>query len=136
MFKQIDYVIILIPIILGYSVSFICNPSKSGDNLMIASNKNVPRVTFAIVWPVLYILIGLAWAYSRKSNVSNVLFILLNILLCSWLILNSCLNYKIASNYVLILSLLVSFLCYTSVGLTSKIFNKSVNNLVNICFDY
>ena len=102
---NINIIYILIPLILGMGTSLICRPSSNDNN-------KISKYTFIIIWPLLYILIGLSW----YNNIScSALFWLLNILLCSWLIVYSCINNKMAAFYILLLSLVNTIMCYTCV---------------------
>lgn len=116
---NLDYIYILLPLIFGILTTLFCVP-KSKNNKTIHDNK-LPSQLFIIIWPILYILIGISWFLSRKEqnnnfSVSNILFWTLNIFLCLWLIIYSCLNLKIFAFYILLLCLLLAFLCYTSIN--------------------
>jgi tryptophan-rich sensory protein len=109
---NLNYVYIILPLVLGTIVSLICRPSK-GSNTSLSKIK-LPSILFYIIWPILYLLIGYCWYLSiQKNNNCTILFWILNILLCSWLIIYSCLNNKNIAYLVLILCLLFSFLIYT-----------------------
>ena len=58
-----DYIYLFLPLVSGYTVSAFCAPTKSA-----ASNIKFrqPSWIFGIVWPILYILIGLAWINSKE----------------------------------------------------------------------
>ena len=110
-----ELIYVFIPIVLGYLITFFCRPSSNSNEKV---SKLIPSEVFMVVWPILYILIGLSWYLARQndySEVSNILFWVLNVLLGSWLIIYSCLGMKRTAFYVLLLSLLFSILCYTSV---------------------
>ena len=112
---NIDYVYIVLPLILGIVTSFFCRPSN-GSNASNGSNGSkvkIPSLIFIIIWPILYLLIGYCWYLSQKKTKCNMMFWLLNILLCSWLIIYSCLNNKNIAYLILILSSLTSILIYT-----------------------
>jgi benzodiazapine receptor len=109
---NLNVLIIFIPIVLGFSTSFFCPPGET------ARTFEPPRALFSIVWPVLYLLLGYAWYLSNVNGAENNLlmnsmFILLNVLLCAWLITYSCVKNKYMSFYILLSSILVSFLLYT-----------------------
>ena len=112
---NIDYVYIVLPLILGMVTSFFCRPSK-GSNGSNGSNGNkvkIPSQIFIIIWPILYLLIGYCWYLARKNKSCNIMFWVLNILLCLWLIIYSCINNKNVSYLILILCLLSSIFIYT-----------------------
>ena len=110
---NIDYVYIILPLILGIITSFFCRPSNA-SNASNASNKvKIPSEIFIIIWPILYLLIGYCWYLAHKNKFCNIMFWILNILLCLWLIIYSCLNNKNLAYLILILCLLCSILIYT-----------------------
>ena len=109
-----DYIYLFLPLVSGYTVSAFCAPTKSA-----ASNIKFrpPSWIFGIVWPILYILIGLAWINSKEYSLY---FFTLIILLNLWLITYVCQKNKIGGIYILLLSLLTTLLIYTSVEKFSK----------------
>ena len=109
---NIDYVYIVLPLILGIITSLFCRPSK-GSNVSNASNVKIPSQIFIIIWPILYLLIGYCWYLARQNKTCNIMFWILNILLCSWLIIYSCMNNKNIAYLILILCLLNTILIYT-----------------------
>ena len=116
-----DLIYIFLPLIMGYTTTFFCNPgSKRSSNSNSFIKYKPPREVFLIVWPILYILIGLAWNNSKGISINNYLFILLNILLCSWIIVYSCLNNKKSAFIILLLSILVSIICFLYSNVVSK----------------
>ena len=109
-----DKFIILIPIIINYITALFCSPGKTaGKSVKFRPNPSV----FGIIWPILYILLGLAWYYSKNISL---LYILLTILLCIWLITYSCFNNKKNSIYILFLILMNLIYCYTNSTIKSK----------------
>ena len=95
-----NYIYLLSPIISVYLISmFYPVKNNTGKNI---SFRPAPYI-FAIVWPILLLLLGYSW--TLRPNISY-LYILLTLLLCVWLILFS-LSKKQAF-YELILTLLLS----------------------------
>ena len=124
-----DYSYIVLTLILGISTSLFCIPNKKQNT----TNNKLPSQLFIIIWPILYILIGMSWFLSRKDyytnfSGSNILFWILNIFLCLWLIIYACLNLKQVAFYILIMCLLLAFLCYTS--LNSKLQKYLISPLI------
>jgi len=109
-----DYIYLLLPIIAGYSTTLICKPGKSAGSLV---KFRPPRQVFSIIWPILYILLGLAWVYSKEQTV---IYLAINILLCSWLIFYSCFENKQISLYLLLLTLMMLFFAYTNSNKVSQ----------------
>ena len=104
-----NIIIFLIPLTTGYLMSYIC-PMKEGE-----AGTNVPARppgwVFGIIWPILYILLGLVWVKLRKEKDKikvDILFTLLIITLNSWIYVYSCLNKKKYALYILIVSLTIS----------------------------
>tara|TARA_Y100000389_G_C17466422_1_gene526072 strand:+ start:3919 stop:4341 length:423 start_codon:yes stop_codon:yes gene_type:complete len=112
--KPDDLFYLLLPLISGYTVSAFCGPTKSSG----ASVKfRPPSWVFGVVWPILYILIGLAWINSKRYTYY---FFTLIILLNLWLITYVCQKNKLGGVYILLLSLLCTLFIYTSVEKYSK----------------
>ena len=62
------------PMLIGYIVSYKCKMGKdSGKTVKFRP----PGYVFGIVWPILYILLGLSWINSVKNN-KNVSYLLTN----------------------------------------------------------
>ena len=105
----IDYILLFLPLISGYTMASICGPmEKSGESVKFRPEPWV----FAVVWPILYILLGYAWTQSKQYNF---LFVLLNLLLNLWIIVYVCQKNKIAGIYVILLSLFSLLLIFISV---------------------
>ena len=111
---NIDYVYIVLPLILGIITSFFCIPSNVSNVSNVSNGKvKIPSQIFIIIWPILYLLIGYCWYLACKNKSCNIMFWVLNILLCLWLIMYSCINNKNVAYLILILCLLSSILIYT-----------------------
>ena len=70
MTEYLKYIPIAIPLITGYASSAICrmeDSGKSGENVLFRP----PAAAFGIVWPILYILMGVAWYVSREKFTEN-----------------------------------------------------------------
>jgi len=99
----IDYIYLLLPIIAGYSTTIVCRPGKSAGALV---KFRPPSEVFIVLWPILYIILGLAWVYSKEQSL---IYLAINILLCSWLVVYSCVKNKHISLYLLLLTLVFLF---------------------------
>ena len=97
---------LIIPIILGFCINFIpqCRVKDAGAVVKFRP----PKITFSIVWSILYILFGLSWILAYKEvNVKNgkilvdVFYSIITILLSLWIIIYGCLNNKKGGIYVL-----------------------------------
>lgn len=104
-----NYILLFLPLILGYLTNYFCNYSLLNKKTII------PKIYFSIIWPILYIIIGYIWSKQTKNNYINLKFgliLILNLLLCSWLIFNNCLKNNLLSFFILLLILLLSlYLC-------------------------
>lgn len=87
------------PLISGYAMGQICPmTSRAGENIPARP----PAWTFGIVWPLLYIAMGIAWVRTRQSANSDVLFILLTGCLLLWQYFYSCQGKTKAALYTLV----------------------------------
>tara|TARA_B100001094_G_scaffold293066_1_gene312677 strand:+ start:566 stop:976 length:411 start_codon:yes stop_codon:yes gene_type:complete len=86
-----------VPMLLGFTTSYICPISKeSGSN----QKQRPPGWVFGVIWPVLYLIIGYTWSKYSSTTEHN-LFVLLNILLCSWIWSWSCRKDKKTALYII-----------------------------------
>ena len=93
-----NYIYLLSPIICVYFISiFYPVKDNAGKNISFRP----PPYVFAIVWPILLLLLGYSW--TLRPYISY-LYIALTLLLSSWLILFSL--YKKTAFYELVLTLL------------------------------
>ena len=107
-----DKLLILIPLVTGFATSAIC-PMTSNDGNDIKFRP--PAWVFGIAWTLLYIMLGFSWYYAQKEyKYYNYLYILLNLLLCSWLVVYSCQNSAKNAVFVLLASIITALLCFTS----------------------
>jgi len=95
-----NYFYLIFPIISVYFISLFYPVKKNtGKNISF----NPPPYIFAIVWPILLLLLGYSW--TLRPNISY-LYIVLTILLSLWLVLFSL--SKRTAFYELIITLLLS----------------------------
>ena len=90
-------------------MSIIC-PMKKGDAGSSVPSRP-PGWVFGIVWPILYLLIGLAWVQLRKQKdqqMVDLLFGLLVFALNTWIVVYSCKKKKKSALYVILISLVIS----------------------------
>ena len=104
-----DILIFSIPIISGFVSGSIC---KMGDDAGKDINARPPGYMFGIIWTLLYLLLGGAWLYSRSKNNENyssdILYLLLILSLCLWIIVYSCKKDKKKALYILPISMLIT----------------------------
>lgn len=118
---NIDYrlFVILIPLFIVYLVSYFTNSFR--QNKIIGSNVSFrpPPIVFAIVWPILLILLGISWYLSFYTSNNNFtissIYIVLILLLSIWTLL-----YKY-SKIVAFIDIIICFLlCLSLVIWQSK----------------
>lgn len=109
----LEYVYLLAPAITGFGASLICKMDEdSGKSVKFRP----PAWVFGVVWPILYILLGLSWVVaSRKDVVNSVYYSLLTALLVTWIFVYSCNNDKKNAVFVLLASVMTAIACF-SVG--------------------
>jgi translocator protein len=92
------------PMFAGYLVSLKCKMSKSGNNIRFRP----PGYVFGIVWPILYILLGLSWINSeyKKDKIIDGLYFGLSTLLALWIVIYSCYKSKKGALFIMMLSIL------------------------------
>lgn len=116
--NAIDGILLFIPLITGFATSFGCNIGKDAGK---AVPFRPPGVVFSIVWPVLYILLGVSWMYANRENVySNIPYSILTLLLVMWIVVYGCMKNKKVGVWIISLSILASLYCYTVGGDISK----------------
>ena len=109
--QWLDIVLFFVPIVTGYTMSAICPMRKSaGSNIRGA---RPPAWVFGVVWPILYLLMGLSWVQlrrqlSRSPVIVDILFTALVVTLNVWLLVYSCARNAKGALYVLILALMLS----------------------------
>jgi tryptophan-rich sensory protein len=91
-----------IPALTGYILSMFCGiPKDSGSNLP----QRPPAFVFKIVWPILYILLGLVWSKSYTQKYLDLIFTLITFLLCLWIFVFSCQNNKKNGIYIIAITI-------------------------------
>ena len=83
-FQQNVYV--YLPLILGMIMGRICPMGHGGPR----SRSQPPGWVFAVVWPVLYLLIGMNWNRTKSDSTLNLLHWLLIAALNYWLFVVGC----------------------------------------------
>lgn len=88
------------PMIAGFVVSKFCKMERSGVNVKFRP----PPFVFGIVWPILYILLGLSWINSNPDKNMNieVMFFILSSLLAYWIVVYACQKNKKNAVFVML----------------------------------
>jgi len=104
-----EILIVLIPSVLGYGLSMICPVSKNAGNEVPF---RPPSYVFAIVWPILFILLGISMMLAFRMNTKLFwLYFITTVVIVSWTFFYSCLGNKEAGTIILILSVLLIGCC-------------------------
>lgn len=117
-----DILLVIIPTIVGYSSQLLCGMGKnSGSNVKFRP----PPWVFGIVWPILFLLLGISWAIAYKNCRYKVMCIsayaLLTILLGVWILVYSCAKSKKGASWVLILIITSGLACFAQGNEVSKV---------------
>ena len=88
------------PMIAGFVVSKFCKMERSGVNVKFRP----PPYVFGIVWPILYILLGLSWINSNPDKNMNIeiMFFTLSSLLAYWIVVYACQKNKKNAVFVML----------------------------------
>lgn len=100
------YFFLLLPAVTGYITSFACHVGKDAGSKITA---RPPSWVFGVVWPILYIFLGLVWVILRKTDplIIDILMSITIIGLVSWIVIYGCMKKKRMALYVL-LGILIS----------------------------
>lgn len=98
--NQKDFLRLFYPMIAGFVVSKFCKMERSGVNVKFRP----PPFVFGIVWPILYILLGLSWINSNPDKNMNieVMFFILSSLLAYWIVVYACQKNKKNAVFVML----------------------------------
>ena len=109
----IDYIYLFLPMLSGYTMAMFCKPSKNAGSIV---KFRPPAWVFGIIWPILYILLGVAWINSKQLSL---FYFILILFLNLWLYIYACKKNKVGGVYVIFLSILS--LLYIFVSVSTKI---------------
>lgn len=120
-----DCIKLFSPIVVSYLIASQCPMQESAG---IAVVGRPPGYVFGIVWPILYLLMGYSWfSYSGTySDLVNIGFITLIILLNSWIVLYGCYDKNLNSLYSILLGILVTIVLIILVHKESMISSISL----------
>ena len=102
--KQEDLMRLVYPMVAGFGVSLFCKMGKSGTNVKFRP----PPYIFGIIWPILYLLLGLSWIHSnpQQNQLVDGLFFTLSSLLAFWIVVYACQKDKKNAVFVMVAILL------------------------------
>jgi len=122
---MIEYLLLIVPALLGGVTTSLCGMSKDAGSTV---NFRPPPIVFGIVWPILYILIGISWVLSVQNMNKQlsttwicIFFLLLNIALCAWIYTYSCAKDPKDAIYVIVISIVFALWCFISGDTVSKL---------------
>jgi tryptophan-rich sensory protein len=98
---------------MGYTFALFCGVNKDSGKIV---KFRPPPIVFSIVWPILYLLLGISWLLARNQPNSifvDAIYLSLNLILCLWLYVYSCRKDKKNAIYVIVLSIIFAMFCYT-----------------------
>ena len=104
--------------------------SKSGTTIKFRP----PGYVFGIVWPILYILLGLSWINSeyKKDKVIDGLYFGLSTLLALWIVVYSCYKSKKGALSIMLLSILAIVFLMILISKKSRLYLAPL--LVWLCY--
>jgi len=114
-----DYLLLFLPMIVGYSCSMGCTIGKdAGSNVKFRP----PSWFFGVIWPILFILLGISWIYSVRENKWNYLtYSLLVATLGLWIVIYGCVKSKKAGVWILICCICLGIMALCMGNLTSRL---------------
>ena len=103
--NKLDLFRLIYAMILGYLISIKCKMNKNdGEIVKFRPSSEI----FGIIWPILYILLGISWiiASRTKNKYLDIIYFILSSLLALWIIIYSCFNNKKNAIFILLFILL------------------------------
>jgi len=114
----VDATLFLLPIVTGFGSTLFCKINQNSGSMVVF---RPPSYVFGLTWTVLYLMLGYSWVLSNRENVySSIPYGILIGLLSSWTIVYACQNLKKVGVWIIALSILASFYCYTIAPIMSK----------------
>jgi translocator protein len=116
MWSALDWLLFLLPTIVGFGTNMFCRVKKSSGSSV---KFRPPPWVFFIIWTLLYLMLGLSWVLAVQSGQSiliSLFYIKLILIFSLWLILYSCMNQKKWALFILVLALIFTLLIYTLVN--------------------
>jgi tryptophan-rich sensory protein len=112
--NNLEIFLLLLPLVVGMGMSFICMADQSGKKSNVAPHPSV----FIVVWPILFLILGYVWVEIRKMADTVTVDVLVSIIIVNmllWLYLFNCAKRRILSFYAIVVlySLVTSLLSIT-----------------------
>jgi len=111
----ITIILICLPALTGYLTAMFCKVgSDSGSNVSFRP----PPIVFSIVWPILYLFLGISWVLARNYNryIADIAYIIIILLLNMWIYVYSCQKDKKSAISVIALSFIATLLTCIFLG--------------------
>ena len=116
---------LIVPMAFGYITSHSCWKRVSSKRAGASVAFRPPAYVFGIVWPILYIMLGLSWVMAMKKNKTathvEISYVSISILLASWIFVYGCKNRKVWGVYSIALSLGAVIMTMNLVGVESRV---------------
>lgn len=115
-------IVIFIPLLLSIVITILCPMSRDSGASIKA---RPPGIVFGIVWPILYIMVGLSWYYAKTEYTSaiSIMFMINLMLNYLWVYLYSCRCNKLYALWdivLMIVSTLGLIIYLTKVNIVSS----------------
>jgi tryptophan-rich sensory protein len=107
--NPVEIAYLLAPAASGYAASMVCG--VDGENAGDCIPWRPPGYVFGIVWPILYLLIGISMIFASRIVTSPMVvftYSVLVLLLAAWPIVYTCVGNKKAGVAIIILSLIAA----------------------------
>jgi tryptophan-rich sensory protein len=107
------------PAALGYTASWMCPvpPRVSGNYPSFTP----PGWVFGVVWPVLYLLLGLSWQRNARDPALSSLYALVVALLTAWAPVSYCASRPDAGIWIMVVAALVAGYCMVLGSTTDRL---------------
>jgi benzodiazapine receptor len=119
MITYLEMMLLVAPFVSGYSASAICGMDETAGKDV---SFRPPGWVFAVVWPILYVLLGISWVVAHRLDPMNSFaYGVLTLLLVLWLFTYSCAGNKDFAMYVLLESIIAVLACMYVGNTTSRL---------------
>ncbi len=120
-YKLLDCIYLISPLMFTYLTQFLCPIDKTAGKTV---KFRPPSWVFGIVWPILFIFLGISFMLNMRKNNSVLTFTLYALLITSfslWMYFYSCKNNKRIALWVLLFSFGLSLACFSVSYTTTKL---------------
>ena len=116
------------PMALGFMSNRICWSKDGGKSAGASVKFRPPPYVFGIVWPILYLMLGLSWILATadkknktQSNIVESFYLLIVFLLSFWIYVYGCNKNKVGGVYVITLTIGAIILAMNVVRVESRV---------------